>query len=81
MTDFDICKLVHASLVFLGHHAICVLSSRDATLLLSRDVKAEFVLLDVGNDLADERLFDPVLLQMIRNNPSLHTLLTRRTDQ
>jgi len=66
--DLDICNLVHASLAFQGYQAICVPSSHDAIQLLSRGVKAEFVLLDVGKDQTNERLFDPALLQMIRND-------------
>src|ERR1700757_1674720 len=66
--DLDVCNLVYTSLASQGHQAICVPSSRDALQLLSRGVKTEFVLLDVGKDQTDERLFDPALLQMIRSD-------------
>lgn len=66
--DLDVCNLVHNSLSFYGHQAICVPSSRDAIQLLSRGVRVEFVLLDTGNGKPSERLFDPALLQMVRSD-------------
>lgn len=54
--DLAICNLVHASLASLGYQAVCLPSVRDATQLLDRGVKAEFVLFDTGNDQNAEQL-------------------------
>lgn len=66
--DLDVCNLIHNSLSLYGHQAICVPSSSDAVQMLNSGVKAQFVLLDTSNDQQHGRLFDPALLQMVRND-------------
>ena len=63
--DLDVCNVIHRHLSSYGQQAICVPTSRDAVQMLSRGMKAEFVLIDIGNDQQRERLFDPALLQMV----------------
>ena len=66
--DLDVCNMIHGHLSSSGHQAVCVPTSRDAVQMLSRGIKAEYVLLDIGKNLQRGRLFDPALLQMVRND-------------
>ncbi len=76
--DINVCNLIHTSLSSHGHQAICVPTSRDAIQMLSRGVRAEFVLIDVAKSQSNEQLFDPALLQMVRSEQLC--LLTEKED-
>ena len=66
--DLDVCNSIHSHLSSYGRQAMCVPTSRDAVQMLSRGMKAEFVLIDTGRDQQRERLFDPTLLQMVSSD-------------
>ncbi|RZU39984.1 DNA-binding NtrC family response regulator [Edaphobacter modestus] len=76
--DINVCNLIHTSLSSHGHQAICVPTSLDAIQMLSRGVRAEFVLIDVAKSQSNEQLFDPALLQMVRSEQLC--LLTEKED-
>jgi DNA-binding NtrC family response regulator len=77
--DLDVCNLVHTLFSSHGRQAICVPSSRDAIQMLSRGLRAKFVLLDTSRGRQGEKPFDPALLQMVKSEQLC--ILTDRGDQ
>jgi len=61
----EVCNLIHSTIEFRGHVAICVPSSKEALRLLEHGVQPEIILFDATGSRPGKPLFTPELFEKI----------------
>jgi len=61
----EVCNLIHSTIEFRGHVAICVPSSQEALRLLEHGVQPEIILFDATGSRPGKPLFTPELFEKI----------------